>query len=464
MSQTDGLNRRAFLRNAGMTALAGAVGSSSSLVPSAAGATFESVQNGKFDFDTIYNRIGTDSVKFDQQIRTYGAGSVQVGMGIADMDFRAAPSITKALQDRLQHENWGYLDMGATNKKMTELVVAWNKKRYNLDINPDTVAFSTGVHPAIIATLEAFCPRGSKVLLNTPTYNGFYGDLRNSGTIAEENPMKVVNSRYSLDFEDFERRIGPDANAFILCNPQNPTGNCWSAADLMRIGEICLKRRVVVLADEIHCDFVTKGQKYTPFASLPDKAIVNNSITFKAASKSFGLAAHKYAWYFSTNQDYLRRIAAQIRSDITTLGVAANRGALEGGEEWLNQCVEYIDGTHDYVTQYVAANMPMIKCVKPQGTYLMWLDVTAVAEKIGAKAQAEAANKAKAPNAPTITPEQIVERFFVKNAKVHLNQGASYGLGGANHMRMNLGTSRKLVEIALTNMSSALKSPTTSMV
>jgi cysteine-S-conjugate beta-lyase len=464
MSQSNGLNRRAFLRNAGMTAVVGAVGSSTSLVPSAAGAPFEPAQNGKFDFDTVYNRFGTDSVKFDQQIRTYGQGSVQVGMGIADMDFRAAPSITKALQERLQHENWGYLDMGATAKKMSELVVAWNKKRYNLDVNPETVAFSTGVHPAIIATLEAFCPRGSKVLLNTPTYNGFYSDLRASGTIAEENEMKVVNGRYSLDFDDFERRIGPDTNAYILCNPQNPTGNCWSAADLMRIGEICLKRRVVLLADEIHCDFVSKGQKYTPFASLPDKAIVNNSITFKAASKSFGLAAHKYAWYFSTNADYMRRIAGQIRSDITTLGVVANRGAYEGGEEWLTQCVDYIDGTHDMVEKYVAANMPLVKCVKPQGTYLMWLDVTGVAEKIGAKAQADAANKAKAPNAPNVTPETIVERFFVKNAKVHLNQGASYGLGGANHMRMNLAASRKLVEQALNNMASALRSTSTSMV
>src|SRR4029453_8430499 len=115
-------------------------------------------------------------------------------------------------------------------------------------------------------------------------------------------------------------------------------------------------------------------------------------------------------------------------------------------EEWLNQCVEYIDGTHDMVEKFVATNMPLVKCVKPQGTYLMWLDVTGVAEKIGAKTQADAANKAKAANAPMVTPETIVERFFVKNAKVHLNQGASYGLGGANRMRMNIATSRKLVE------------------
>ena len=456
MSQTDGLNRRAFLRNAGMTAFVGAVGSSTSLVPSAAGAIFEPAPNGKYDFDTIYNRIGTDSVKFDQQIRTYGPGSVQVGMGIADMDFRAAPSITKALQERLQHENWGYLDMGAATKQITDLVIAWNKKRHNLDIKAESLALATGVHPAIIATLQTFSPRGSKVLLNTPTYNGFYSDLTFTGTKAEENPMKVVNGKFSMDFEDFERRIGPDTNTFILCNPQNPTGNCWSEADLMRIGEICLKKRVVVLSDEIHCDWVTKGNKYTPFATLPDKAIVNNSVSFKAASKSFGLAAHKLAWFFSTNAEFMTRIKANLRADITTLGVVANKGAYDGGEDWLNQCVDYVNGNHDLATSYIKANIPMIKTYnKAEGTYLLWIDVSQVAEKIGAKEKAAAETKA----GKTTTPEQIVERWFIKNAGVALNPGHTYGAGGANHMRMNIALSRRTLQAALNSLQNALKSP-----
>ena len=139
--------------------------------------------------------------------------------------------------------------------------------------------------------------------------------------------MKFVNGRFQFDFEDFERRIGPDTNAFILCNPQNPTGNMWSADDLMRIGEICLKQRVLVLADEIHCDFATKGQKYTPFATLPNKAVVNNSVTFKAASKSFGLAAMKCAWFFSDNMDLITRIRPNNRADLTTLGMIASKAA-----------------------------------------------------------------------------------------------------------------------------------------
>jgi cystathionine beta-lyase len=464
MSQTNGLNRRAFLRNAGITALAGAVTSRTPLAAAAAaGVTFEASAD-RYDFDTVYNRFGTESVKYDQQIRAYGKDSVQVGMGIADMDFRAAPSITKALKERLEHENWGYLDMTQANKDVAADVVAWNKKRYGVDIDPSTLVLATGVHPGLIAALQTFSPPGSKVLLNTPTYNGFYSDLRFTRTIAEENPLKLVNGKYSIDFEDFERRISHDTNTFILCNPQNPTGNCWSAEDLTKLGEICLRRRVVVLADEIHCDFVTKGNKYTPFASLPNKAIVNNSLTFKAASKSFGLAAHKLAWFYSTNPTLLSKVKENLRADITTLGVVANRAAYSGGEDWLNQCVEYIDGNHDFVANFVSDKLPMVKYVKPQGTYLAWLDVTAIADRIGAKRLAEEANKNRAAGVAAVTPETMVERFLVKTAKVHLNQGASYGVGGENHMRMNIATSRKMVELALNNLANATRNITSSSV
>jgi len=457
MSHIDGLNRRAFLQNAGMTALLGAMGTGTSLAGEAAGAILDPPAGGKYDFDTPYSRIGTDCVKWDQQIRTYGKDHVAVGMGIADMDFRAAPCITRAVAERCQHENWGYLDMPAS---YSEAIVAWNKKRYGLDIDPATLVFTTGVHPGIIAALEAFSPPGSKVLLTTPTYNGFYSDLRYTRTLAEDSPMKVVNGRYSIDFDDFERRISHDTHTFILCNPQNPTGNCWSAEELTRLGEICLRRRVVVLADEIHCDFVTKGQKYTPFASLPNKDIVNNSITFKAASKSFSLAAMKHAWYFSTNPDYLARVKAHTRADLTTIGMVANRAALTEGEDWLDQLLVYIDGNHEYVESFVKTNMPLVSCVKPQGTYLMWLDVSQVMDRIGATRMAEEASKA---STTPVTPEQAAERWFVQNAKVHLNAGSTYGTGGQGHMRMNIATSRKTLELALTNMANALKNPQTSM-
>jgi cystathionine beta-lyase len=460
MSQTNGLNRRAFLRNAGLTALAGAAaGTSSPLSASSLAAMGQAPTNGKFDFDTVYSRFGTDSTKFDQQIRLYGKDSVQVGMGIADIDFRAAPSITRAINERVKHENWGYLDMGVWTPKVSEAVAAWNKRRYGVTIDPNALVLSNGVHPAIIATLKTFAPKGSKVLLQTPTYNGFYSDLTATETKAEESPLKFVNGKFQMDFEDFERRISYDTHTFILCNPQNPTGNCWSPEDLLRIGEICLKHRVIVLADEIHCDWISKGQKYTPFASLPNKAVVDNSFTFKAASKSFGLAAHKTAWFYSTNADLMKRVMPNHRADLNTLGMVANYAAISEGEEWQRQANEYVDGTHDFVVNFVHDKIPMIKVHRAEGTYLTWLDVTAVAERINSKKLADDYNRTKPANMPALTPEQMVERFFVKTAKVHLNQGAGYGKGGENHMRMNIGTSRKLVELALTNMANACRNP-----
>ena len=432
------LDRRVFLKGAGLTALWSAVGTSAPAATS-----------GRYDFDEVYARVGTECTKWDKQLGRFGKGSVEVGMGIADMDFRAAPCITRALAERCRHENWGYMD---PPRSYVDAIVNWNQRRYGLQIDPATLEFSMGVHPALIAALHTFAPPGSRVLMLSPAYNGFYSDLTFTRTLAEDCPMKVVDGRYQIDFDDFERRARL-TNVFILCNPNNPTGNCWTPEELTRLGEICLKHRVVVLADEIHCDFVTKGNRYTPFASLPNRAIVDNSLTFMAASKTFSLAAMKSAWFFSTNPDYLARVKANNRIDLNSFGIVANRAALSEGEDWLDQLRPYIDGNHEFVAAYVKEKMPLVKYTKAQGTYLAWLDVSAVSEKIGARqAAVDASRTSKAP----VTPGMVVERWFVEHARVHMNPGSEYGTGGEGHMRMNLGTSRKLIALALDNMARAL--------
>ena len=448
MSQTHGLNRRAFLRNAGMTALLGTVGSKTAFAAEVAGVE-STPMDAEYDFDTVYSRVGTDSIKWDRARANFGE-DIEVGMGIADMDFQAAPCITQALEERCKHENWGYL---ARPDSYVEGIVAWNKRRYDLDIDPESVALATGVHPGLIATLKTFAPPGTRVLLTAPTYNGFYGDLRFTNTVAEDSPMTLVNGRYSIDFEDFERRARR-CNAFLLCNPNNPTGNLWSPADLTRMGEICLEHHVVVLADEIHCDFVQKGQTYTPFASLPNRDIVNNSLTFKAASKSFSLAAMKTAWFFSTNEDYLTRVKMNLRADLSTLGLVANHAALTEGDDWLDQLLVYIDGNHDFAQSYIREKLPSVSYTKAEGTYLAWLDVSQVVDRIGAKQTA--AEESRTSTDP-VSPETIVQRWFAENAKVALNPGHSYGTGGAGHMRMNLAASRKLIRLAIDNMATALE-------
>jgi cysteine-S-conjugate beta-lyase len=444
------INRRLFLQHAASAAfVAGAADAAPLPLQSARPAASEAAR--RYDFDEIYNRFGTHSTKFDMPNRVFGAGAVEIGMGVADMDFRTAPQITAALAERCQHENWGYLD--GVPPSFLAAIAAYHKRRHDVHYDPAKMEVSVGLHQALMAAMRAFNPGGGKVLMLTPIYNGFYSDLRRVGLPAAESPLRVVDGRYRIDFDDFERRIGPDTHVFLLCNPHNPTGNVWSPEDLLRLGQICLRRRVAVLADEVHADFVTEGHKFTPFASLPDKAVVDNSITFNSASKSFSLAAHKIAWFYSTNDNFMARVRAQHYADRNTLGIVAHQAAYEHGEEWLNQCVAYIDGTHKRVESFIRANIPLIKHTKPEGTYLCWLDVTALADRIDAKAKAEAASRTEG---RTVSPEQIVQRFLVREAKVFLLPGSEFGLGGANRMRMNIATSRKLVERALTNIARAV--------
>ena len=442
MESEFAINRRAFLHGAQMMAIAGAAGAGTPLLA----ATTDGVS--RYDFDTPYNRIGSDCTKWDAQIRIYGKDNIAVGMGIADMDFRVAPCITKALADRVKHENWGYLDMP---QAFPETIIAWNKHHYGIDIQPDWLKMSTGVHPSLVSALRAFSPPGSKVLVMTPIYAGFFGDIIAAGCKREESPMKLVNGHYSLDFEELDRHIGDDTKTLIFCNPQNPTGNCWTPQDMTTLGEICLKRGVILLVDEIHCDLITKGNKYTPFCTLENRNIVRNSITFKSGSKSFSLSAMKIGWMFSENADYMARVMASGHSqDFNTLGMVATMAAYTQGEDYLQQTLSYLDGNHDFVTSYIHANMPLVSYTKAQGTYLAWLDVTRVIEKIGAKAQADKAGNGA-------SPEDVVTKFFVDNAKVQINSGSHYGRAGAGHMRMNIATSRKTLELALSNMARALK-------
>ena len=436
-----------------MTALVGAASSGSSLASPMTNLPSGQTGSTTYDFDTVYDRTGTNSVKWDSAIARYGRENIDVGMGIADMDFQAPPCITQALADRCKHENWGYM---STPRSFYQQIADWNKNRYGLEVDPESITLSDGVHPALIAALNAFSPPGSKVLLGTAVYSGFYGDLRASRTLAENSPMIVENGRYRIDFDDLESRMSHETDAMILCNPQNPTGNCWSEEDLLRLGRMCLEHRVVVLSDEIHCDFVMKGQKYTPFASLPDKDVVDNSVTFKAASKTFSLAAMKVAWFFSTNPEYLEMVRAQHRANTNTLGVVANQGALtDEGADWLDQVNAYIDANQDFAEQYIRENLPGVEYTKAQGTYLAWIDIGGVAERLGAKRLAEEAT-ANSDTGRAVTAENIVGNWFVENAKVQLNAGSSYGPGGENHMRMNVATSRQTLKLALDNMAAAL--------
>jgi cystathionine beta-lyase len=445
MGKTTGVDRRAFLRGASLTAIAGAIGAGSA--PALADNHKVPVKrNGKYDFDKIVDRVGLNHYKTDGQIKRFGAEYFDIGLGIADMDFYTAPVITEALHAEVDHQNWGYI---AGTDSLKEAIVQWNKERYGLDVPYDAITMGSGVHNGLISTLRAVTRPGMKTIMNTPTYNGFYTDLRLSRTLVNDSEMYIDDDGvYHVDWDDFEAKLTSDCGAFLLCNPQNPTGNCWSEEDLLRMGELCLKHEVVVLADEIHRDFVMKGQKYTPFASLPDKAIVDNSLTFSAISKTFSLAGMKNAFFFSTNPVLLDRVRWMHRADLNTLGVVANDAAYRKGAEWFDQLLPYIDENHNMVEAYIKERMPYFKYKKAQGTYLAWLDVSEVMDAIDATAMAKKEGLE--------SPEHYFEKWLVMNAGIQLNPGSDYGTGGAGHMRMNLGTSRPRIEQALNQIAEAV--------
>jgi cystathionine beta-lyase len=444
MRTATSIGRRKFLERAGLTAALGAV--TGKAAPLAASPIFAQAQT-RYDFDEIYDRVGTDSTKWDAALASFGE-RIEVGMGIADMDYRAAPCITRAVAERCTHENWGYLTMPPS---MVEAIVAWERERHRVEIDPRNVTLHNGVHSALISGYHAFVPPGSRVLMTTPIYNGFYGSQGFARVVAEDSPMILEDGRYSIDWDDFETRVGR-CNVFLLCNPQNPTGNCWSEEDLLRMGRICLEHRLIVFADEIHSDLVPTASRHTAFATLPDREVVDNSITFRAVSKTFNLPALKVAWYYSTNADLLQRIRLHTRSELATLAVLATRAGLEEGHDWLDQVNAYIAGNQELTQSYIRDNVPLVRYRKADATYLAWIDVSAVAERIGASETAAAETER---SATRVTPEIVVQRWLAEHARIALSPGHSFGTGGAGRMRMNVATARPLLRRALENMAEA---------
>ena len=346
------LDRRSFLRNAGLTALAGAVGRPPVPLGATRGAEAgigTPPADGRFDFDTVYPRFGTDCVKYDQQMRTFGKGSIQVGMGISDMDFRAAPCITKALQARLGHENWGYLDMRRHHAGDGGGVAAWSRRRYGVTIDPATLVFTNGVHPALIFAIQAFRPAAARCCSRPrPTTASTRSRLHRYDRRREPDEVRERPVPGRL-----RRLRAPDRARYAHVHPlqsAQPDRQLLERRGAHQIGEICLRRRVVVLADEIHCDFVSKGDTGTRRlrACRTGRSSTTASRSTPRARRS---TSRRTRWDGSTRPmpDLMARVAPYARADLTTLGIVANHAAYVEGEEWLSQAAAYIDGNLELV-------------------------------------------------------------------------------------------------------------------
>lgn len=448
MATIESPDRRAFIgkvvRGAGMTALAGSA-SLATHSTTAAPAERARLRGGGYDFDTPYDRRGSNCSRWDSPERRYG-DKFKYGMGIASMDFEAPPCIAEALAERCQHHSWGYLSSMASLK---DAIVDWNGERHGIDLDPREIEISAGVYPGIIAALRSFVPAGTKVLMLSPIYSGFYYHCDHTRVDAVDSPLVFRNGRYEIDWQDLESRMTPEVNAMIVCNPQNPTGNVWTEEELLRIGRLCLDHQIVVLADEIHSDIIRAGHKYVPFASLPDREVVNNSVSFNAISKTFNLAGMKNAYFYTKNPVLMGRMKQNHRGDINTLGVVANEAAYRHGGEWFDQVLPYLDANHSLAENLVRESLPSVGYKRSEGTFMTWLDFSAVMGALNAREMAAMHGLE--------SPEHYFQQWLVEHSGVLLNPGSDYGTGGAGHMRMNLASSRLVVREAFDAMAEAIR-------
>lgn len=369
----------------------------------------------RYDFDKQISRRGTDSYKWDGE-----ANKDVLPLWVADMDFHTAPSIVDALHRRVEHGIFGYTRVPDS---YYESIVNWFTHRHGWTINREWIIYTSGVVPAISAVLKALTMPGDKVLVQTPVYNCFFTSIRNNGCEIVSSPLVFTGNTYTIDYEDLEHKAtDPKVKVMLLCNPHNPAGRVWRQEELVRIGEICIRNGIIVISDEIHCEMVFPGYRYTPFASISED-FLRKSVTCVSPSKAFNIAGLQIANIVCADSQRLARIDRAINDnevcDVNPFGVIAIQAAYNDGEEWLNQLTEYLYANYLYMREFCREHLPEFPITILEGTYLVWMDC----RKIG-------------------MPSDKIEKLLVDKAKLRLNAGTMYGTDGDGFMRWNIACPR----------------------
>ena len=384
----------------------------------------------KYNFDEIVPRKHTNCLKYDNVMEIFGTEDI-LPMWIADMDFKTPDFIVNAIRKRLDHELLGYT---YCCKRWKPAIQNWVSRRYGWDVREEEIGFVGGIVPAISFALQCFTKPGDKVLIQPPVYHPYHHVTHDLERTLVFNPLKLVNGQFEVDFVEFEEKV-KDCKVFLLCNPHNPGGRVWSREELAHMCDICAKYNVLVISDEIHCDMALKGYKHVPFAICCDKA-KDLCITFMAASKTFNIAGLKSSYHVIPNEDIRKQYHEFLRkSELDTAHVFATgpvATAYNEGEEWLEQMLEYVEANIDFMEQYLKDNMPKMGMIRPQASFLVFLD----ARGLG------------------LPHDKLVE-FFIREAKVGMNDGAMFGEEGSGFMRMNLGCPRSVLEKALKQIKEA---------
>ena len=371
--------------------------------------------NTTYNFDEVIERRGTNCVKWDD------SKDEVLPMWVADMDFRAATPITEALQRRMAHGVFGYAQVPDA---YYDAIINWFGRRYNWSIQREEIIYTSGVIPAIAAVLKAVTLPGEKVLVQTPVYNCFFSCITNSGTQVVESPLVEEGDSYVIDFDDFEQKASdPKVTAFLLCNPHNPAGRVWTEAELLRMGEICMKHHVTVISDEIHCELVMHGHRFTPYATLSpqlrSKAVICNSPT-----KNFNVAGLHIANIIVSDPELRRRIDRVINinevCEVNIFGIEALIAAYNECEDWITQLNAYLYENYRALRAAFEAELPQMRIKKLEGTYLVWLDVRSIHR----------------------SSEEIAQ-YLEREKKVRVNSSQMYGAEG--FLRINIACPRALL-------------------
>lgn len=387
--------------------------------------------NEKFNFDEIVDRHNTHAVKWD-----LCPSDDVIPMWVADMDFKAAPCIMKALKQRLEHGVFGYANVP---EEFYTSIINWYERRHNWKIDREWIDYTTGVVPAISAVLRAITKPGEKVVVLTPVYNCFFTCIESNQCTPAEVPL-VYNDdySYSINYKALEQAIVDDnAHTLLFCNPHNPAGRVWRKEELVKVNDLCLKHGVTVISDEIHCEMVMPDVHYTPFASISQEA-QDNTITCGSPSKSFNIAGLQAAFITSSNPsikaDINKALIDNQVCSINPFGLEAFIAAYNHGESWIEQFNEYIAGNFQVMCDMMTKELPSFHITPMEGTYLAWVDVTSTG----------------------MTSAEVTKKIL-DDGKVMVNDGAMYGKAGEGFIRINLATPRTLVEEGINRIIKAMK-------
>jgi cystathionine beta-lyase len=376
----------------------------------------------KFDFDKAVERRHTGSVKWDE------VPEDALPLWVADMDFEAAPTIRRALAERVEHGVFGYTMVG---DDYYDAITSWFARRHHWTIDRSWIIYTTGVVPAVSCAIKALALPGEKVLIQTPVYNCFYSSISNQGCTLAENELVRQGDSYQINWEDFERHCADEkTTVFLLCNPHNPVGRVWTADELARMGEICARHHVRVISDEIHCELVMPGNTFTPFASVNER---NRDIcvTLNSPTKAFNIAGLQIANIICKDDEMRRRINRVVNifevCDVNPFGPVALKAAYNESEDWLDALNQYVWDNYCYLREFLQSELPQVRVARLEGTYLAWLDI----------------------NALELTSDEAAEKLE-QEGKVVLSSGTLYGRrAGQGYLRLNLACPRSTLKQAL---------------